>query len=548
MKRWGVVKLCLAVSSLASAQVPAPPERGPAERPPLPEFRKAPPQPRFELPPPPVYPSDRLSGGVRIVVSRFRVTGATAFPAEELQKLLEPFSGRPIGNEELEEARLAITRKYVSAGYVSSGAIIPDQEVRDGTVEIRVIEGRLAGMTVAGEHGFRPEFVESRMALGAGPPLNVARVQERMQLLLQNPQIERINAELGAGTRPGEALLRLDVTEAPRGTWGAAIANNRSPAIGSARGEISFAYRNPSGRGDALGFRVGAAEGLGDFLATYALPVSARDTALALKFERVDTQIVEAPFDLLDIENESEYAEVGLFHPVYRTLERRLDLGASLTRRTNASFLLGQPFSFSPGLEDGRSVVTALRLSADWVDRGLDQVFAARLTLSRGIDALGATILPGEEPDSRFTTGLAQVQLARRLGSRGDQVLLRADWQDAGESLLASEKFALGGAQSVRGYRENALVRDNGWVVSAEYRRPLPGGLEGALFADHGESREHRGPRDDLSSVGVGLRWSPFPGVVAQLYKGFALVEPESRTSDLQDRGIHFSVAVQRSL
>lgn len=545
MTRWAVVKLSFAIVSIAAAQTPAPlPERGPAERPPLPGFRTEP-APRFELPPLPAPRQPRLSAPMRIYVSRFEVSGATAFSRAELEALLAPFVGRTIGNEELEEARLALTRHYIAAGYINSGAVIPDQEVRDGVVRIDVIEGRLTRIQVGGENRFRPGFIERRIALGAGPPLDVNRLQEQMQFLLQNPQIERVNAELAPGTRPGEAVVRMDVTEAPRGTYGFALANNRSPAIGSVRGEANLAYRNPTGRGDALGARFGYGQGIRDWMASYAVPLSPREALLSMRYERIETEVVEPPFRLINIENEADYMDIGISRPVFRTVARRLDLGAILSRRTNASFLLGQPFSFTPGSADGRTVVTALRLIGDWTDRAPDRVLALRLTLSEGIDALGSTVTPGA-PDSRFTTRLAQAQLAQRLTSRGDQLILRGDWQRSNGSLLAAEKFALGGMQSVRGYRENAAVHDNGRAVSLEYRRPLVEALEGAVFTDYGEGADDAGSTR-LASLGAGLRWTPAPGVLLQLYKGFALYNPPTRTMDPQDRGLHFSAALQKS-
>src|SRR5688572_25252910 len=115
------VKISFGFASVASAQ-PFP-ERGPAERPPLPGFLREVPAPRFELPPAPAFPEPRLSPSIRIFVSRFRVSGATAFPPAELEALVARHAGRVIGNDELEEARLAITRHYVAAGYINSGAV-----------------------------------------------------------------------------------------------------------------------------------------------------------------------------------------------------------------------------------------------------------------------------------------------------------------------------------------------------------------------------------------------------------------------------------------
>lgn len=560
MRRLGTFLIFAALLRDVSAQVPVP-ERGPAERPPLPGFRGAQePAPRFVLPPAPSVPDESIRGSLRIVITAFRITGATAFPESELQALLAPYTKRPIGSQELEEARLAITRHYVAAGYINSGAVIPDQDLRGGVVEIRVVEGRLAGIDVEGDRHFRDAFIRDRVALDAGPPLNVNRLQERMQLLLQNPQVERINAELAPGVRPGEARLRMDVKEAPRYTVGAAVANNRSPTVGGTRAEVSFAARDQLGLGDAFGARIGLSEGLEDETLTFALPVSARETIVSAKLERVRAQVVEPPFDLIDIRNRSSAWEVGLSHPFVRTLTTEGTLGATLARRDNASFLLGQPFAFIPGNTTGETVVSALRLIGDWNRRTADSVLAARLTLSCGLSAMGSTVSTTGDPDSRFVSRLAQVQYAHRLPGEAGQLIVRFDWQRANGALLPSEKFAVGGFQSVRGYRENALVRDFGTVASIEYRRPigrlaLPGAgngadagtVEAAVFLDTGRSRDDGQDATSISSFGAGLRWTPAPGALALIYKGFPRQSLDTPHRDLQDHGVHFFLGMQHN-
>ena len=298
-----IAAFALACAFPAYAQL-GPGDRGPIDRPELPGFLPAKPPPSFVLPPAPALPEGRLASPLRLVVARFRFTGATAFPESELQRLVAGYTGRMIGNEELEEARLAITRHYLSAGFLFSGAVIPDQAIADGTVTIQVIEGRLTSIEVGGAHNFDPDFIRDRMAPGAAPPLNVRPLQERMQILLQNPQIERIDTQIGAGAEPGEAVLRLDVTEAKRRTIGLAIANNRSPAVGSTRHEVNGSLRNEFGRGEAIGVSYGEAKGLRDGAATLSLPLTADDTRLTLKLEQTKSVVVEEPFNLVDIRNQ----------------------------------------------------------------------------------------------------------------------------------------------------------------------------------------------------------------------------------------------------
>ncbi|MDQ3960621.1 MAG: hypothetical protein M3255_10240 [Pseudomonadota bacterium] len=97
-------------------------------------------------------------------------------------------------------------------------------------------------------------------------------------------------------------------------------------------------------------------------------------------------------------------------HLFYRTPQRQLLGELIFERRSSETFLLGQPFSFSPGVRNGESEVTVLRLVQEWVDRRPNQVLAARSIFSVGLDALGVTTSPRDLPDGQFFTWLGQFQ------------------------------------------------------------------------------------------------------------------------------------------
>ena len=522
--------------------------------------------PGLHLPPfaPAGEAASLLSSGTRVFVRQFRITGNSVFPDAELRSVVAPFENREIGNEDLEEIRYRLTRHYLDAGYINSGAVIPDQTVAGGVITIRVVEGRLSGITITGENRFHPDFIRDRISSNRDVPLNVNRLQERMQLLLQNPQIERINAELAPGIRPGEGILTANVKEAERFVFGAALANNSSPSVGGVRAELRGVARNNFGRGDALSLRMGHTSGVNDFSAGFELPVSAEDTMLSLRYDRNRALIVEAPFDSIDIRNKSEKVEVAVSHPFVRTLQRDVHLALSLSRRGSETFLLGEPYSFAPGVNNGRSAVSAVRLSADWLERRSERVVAARLSLSHGLDAFGSTINGNGLPSSLFTSWLGQFQWAQRLVPGAGQVIFRADAQRATGALLPMEKIAIGGAESVRGYREIRFVGDHGWASSLEYRHPIArlsipglagdrpeeGTLSLAAFIDAGrvwDTNSAGAPETTLYGVGPGLRWDAGSGWYAQLYKGIALTRLQETSHDLQDSGIHFRVSFQRA-
>ncbi len=542
--------------ALALGQLLPPPPGGPREV--LPEIPPGTPsQPEMLLPPIPPPPEGRLSTGPKIFVREVRIVGNTVLSEAELREVVGPYVNKQLSAEELQNLRQALTIAYINRGYINSGAVLPDQTVSDGIVTYRVVEGVASAIDVTGTEHLDPDYVRNRLARSVGPPLNIKSVEERLQLLLQDPLIERLNVEVRPGLQPGEAVIGAKVGEAQRFSATAAIANNQSPSVGSERGEISGVIRNLTGWGDALSLAYGRSRGLDDGKLAFSIPITASDTILGVRYEINQSTVIEETFRPLDIESRSQTFEVSLAQPVYRTPQQSLTVGAALARRESKTFLLGEPFSFSPGVDNGRARVFVLRLSQDWLDREPDQVLAARSTFSIGLDAFDATDT-GAEPNGRFFAWLGQVQYVRRIID-DTQLVARADLQLSSDPLFSLEQLSIGGVDTVRGYRQNQLVRDNGFIGSLEVRvpilrHPIPWAndetdgavLQLAPFFDYGigwnTDRDTPSPKQ-LFSLGLGLRWDLGPRLQAQLYYGYGFRHVDNPgKDDLQDQGIHFRV------
>ena len=61
----------------------------------------------------------------------------------------------------------------------------------------------------------------------------------------------------------------------------------------------------------------GKTEGLDERNASYAVPLNARDTTLRLYYESIDSEVVEDPFDKLDIKSDEETWSLALTQPFY---------------------------------------------------------------------------------------------------------------------------------------------------------------------------------------------------------------------------------------
>jgi len=74
-------------------------------------------------------------------VASFRVTGATVYPEKQLLEILGPVGGE-LTLFQIQDRATALTKFYNDHGYAVARALVPAQDVRDGVVEIRLVEGR----------------------------------------------------------------------------------------------------------------------------------------------------------------------------------------------------------------------------------------------------------------------------------------------------------------------------------------------------------------------------------------------------------------------
>jgi hemolysin activation/secretion protein len=117
----------------------------------------------------------------------------------------------------------------------------------------------------------------------------------------------------------------------------------------------------------------------------------------------------------------------------------------------------------------------------------------------------------------------------------------------------------VGGVDTVRGYRQNQRVADNGIIGSLEVRFPIVNNADGfgsiqlAPFFDIGTvwnnsieaaSREIESPQT-LLSLGLGLRWQVGDYFSARLDWGIPLNKIDQPGNSLQDNGIFFSLFLQ---
>lgn len=493
--------------------------------------------------------------------------GNTAFTDEELQRVTQSIlSVHERGTvADIYRAAAAINEHYQEAGYLTTGTLpqifLDDTGqltfVSDGTVTLRIFEGSLEAIAVFGTERLSEDYIRSRLELATQEPLNEQRLLDALQLLYNNPLIDKVDAILDSGTATGSNTLSIRIEEADSFQVATFVDNQRSPTVSTFQQGVQLSEGNLLGLGDRLAVTYSRTEGSNGVSVGYTVPLNPQEGSFSVNYSYLKSRLITPTIAPLDIRSTGSYLDVTWRQPLVRTPRQEFTVGVTGSYRQNqvvfGESIFGSAVGFpSPGADaDGRSRVTALRFSQDWVSRNAFEVAAVRSLFSVGLGgALGGTV-NDTGPDNRFLSWRGQVQYQRRLKS--DVLLsLRGDLQVASRPLLPVEQFGLGGQRSVRGYRQDLLLADNGAFASAEVWFPVTRfpEVEGVLyltpFVDVGEvwnvDREALAA-DSLASAGVGLRWQQ-ANVTARLDWGIPLIEVAGSRRTWQENGFHFSLSI----
>ena len=482
--------------------------------------------------------------------------GATVLDATSVAALKAQYVGRSVDVEDLAEILRKVNELYQDQGYVTSGATLPDQTMVDGKLVINAVESSLGAINVNGEGRIADGNIIAALRRDNPGPLNVNALKASFGRLERARHIRNLRGQLVPAGAQGKSALNLTVTEAPD-TFDLSVAvnNYRSPSVGSEQVVLGAVHSNLTGHGDVLGLSLNKTEGVDGGSVNYDFPLTRLNLRARVTYSRGDSVVVEVPFDDIDLASTIDVGGIALTYTFRDTATGSLSADLGYEQKTSKTSLLGRRFDFSQGSVNGASDAAIVHAALTWQMRSADQAFSARAGYRRGIDAAGATILPGNLPDGEFDLWLAQVQFVRRItrdSGSGWIFSTRLQAQHTSDVLQAFERFAVGGHDSVRGFRENRVLRDRGFEWRTGLEIPIFTGESSGTFSitpfvDFGkgtnsEPRRNEEQSVDISSAGLGFKWTG-GGFELQAEWASALSGDQVGGDTLQDDGIHLGVS-----
>jgi hemolysin activation/secretion protein len=473
-----------------------------------------------------------------IQVQTILVEGSTVFGPAVLAQAVAPFEGQVMTLAALQGAANAVTQLYLNAGYITSEAVLPPQaNIQSGVVTIQVIEGGLEEIRVVGTDRL-VGYVQQRIALAGTSPLNQNQLESQLQLLQRDPLFENVEASLRQGATDNNSILTVRVTEADSLSGSLAIDTLSSRSVGEFRTGATLLYRNLAGWGDRLvasAYR-STTGGSNAYELAYLVPLNPQEGTLLLRANPSNFRITDPaePTFVLGLSGSTDLYEIQYRQPLIRTLQAELALSAGFSYR-NGSTLLG-------GLITPPTITSVVTFGQDYLRRDAGGAWGLQSQFRVGTGLFGATSQPAPLPSGQFFSWQGQVQRVQVLGP-DHRLLVQGAVQLTPNSLLGSEQFFIGGAQSVRGYFQNGRFGDSGLRLSVEDQitvlrdegnSPL---LSLSPFVDLGyvwatNPDFQANGQNFMLGAGLGVEMAPLDDLNARVDFGLPLVELNERASD----------------
>lgn len=461
--------------------------------------------------------------------------------AEDLSVITNNYLNKQISLSDLQQLTQQITQYYRQKDYFVARAILPPQDIVDGTLYIAVIKGQLGETNIDNKSKLRTQLAQRVLnsVLEHKGFLHKTNL-EKLALRLNDLSGVKANLSLKAGKEKAKTDLTITLEDTKRFSAYALLDNLGSTETGRYRLSTGGRINNLLGFADDL--KVDTMITNTAKLKNIRLDYSGVFTGQGTK---VGTQMSHLHYQLgggfVDLAAEGTSSSVGMYlsHPLMRLPNLRLNTKLTL----NHQHLVDRQNAV--GTLEKRNIRTAnLAVNGSWK---ASQNGTAYINLGTTLGQIEHT---SNDNNATLTDGDLFATLNYSLSYEHTLphtflASLGASGQFASKNLDSSQKMLLGGQSAVRGYRSSMASVDEGHLIQVELKHHLPlfqkSILSPSIFYDYGIGKYYkyvhllnRAVNNNVTLQSVGVNLSLFE--TNNYHINFAMAKPVGRSLQGADK------------
>ena len=462
-------------------------------------------------------------------------TGIAMLDTQSFREQVKPYLGKSLSLAGLKEITKTVVTFYNAHNHPLVDAVVPEQDVQSGVIQIIVTEFRVGTIRAKGNRWFSSSIIEAPLTLHHGDTIDTSRILSALDAANSNP-FRRVNLIYEPSQQPGYTDLVLQTQDRWPLRFYSGFDNSGTAATGHTHWNAGATWGNAFGLDQQLTYQFSSSSDLylgssrspgqpggPSFMShglVWSMPLSFGDSISV--FGNLQRAVPNIGPDL-GLVGLSSQASIRYNHALPRTRNfvESVQVGYDF-KTTNNDLAFGG--------------VSVLSNSVD-----IDQFplsYSASLTDRWGVDSSATTLV--YSPGSLTANNNARAFASSGIGqpsshyfylredfTRLTKLPLGAVWssrllaQKSNAGLLYTEQIIAGGPELLRGYQPNSVMGEEGVILSNELRTPPfrqmgernIGQLQFLGFWDYGalHSKEDGfgyGGNLTASSIGTGLRYS----------------------------------------
>lgn len=419
-----------------------------------------------------------ISDAVTMHVKGFTFSGNTVYSSEELKALLKPYEDKELGLNGLNEVTSIITKYYRDHNYFVARAYIPEQKIKDGIVEIAIVEGIYGNFTIKNNSLVGISEIQGYMNhLKSGQIVSTTSLERQMLLINDLSGVQVVSAEVYPGSTVGTSDFAIATAATDKYSGYAVLDNYGSRYTGEARTSVGVNINSLTEVGDTL-----TASGMLSHTAnlknagvTYERPIGY--SGLKANINASTTRYTLDHITNYDAYGTANIIGAGVSYPTIKTRSHTQTLSLDYTHRSMADD------SGIPGnVEESKKSTDALMLS--FSDRRSTDLFNnpgklfMKASLTAGHVNLGNDVAKTNDASIDTEGGYSKANIVLSYTHQFTPELslltsIKAQ-KSFGKNLDSSEDISVGGSNGIRAYEDSELSGDQGVVASIDLMYALP--------------------------------------------------------------------------
>ena len=414
---------------------------------------------------------------------------------EQIQAVTASYIGKQVTLKDLREMADKITNIYRDKGYMTCGAVLPPQRIHDGVVEVRLIEGKTGKVNLTGNRYTKTGYIMNRINLKPGEIANTEKLNRDLRWF-QGTNDVQLRVVMKPGAEEGTTDYDIMAFEPQNQSVTLYTDNDGYESSGRWRAGIFYNMKSVSGHRDSLRAHFIGSRGTKAWSLGYSVPISRKGMRLELDYSGNKTKVVKGELEPLGVEGKSNSYSLTWRAPFHVTEKSRHEAGLQYVHQKSETDLgHGQVQWVDDRIQRVIPYVSFTHYGKDSVLYHKHSFVWARRRDIDGESDTGKLYRLSSFWQKRNTNGqFWQARLDAQLGS--------------GDNLAASDRFFIGGVNSVRGYEEGFIGGSPGLSVGLEYHIPVDKAKRIFVypFFDWGTVGGYAAPEHNkLMSAGLGI-------------------------------------------